>query len=217
MSAEQVTPDPEPTAEQLVKVVTFVTRDDGDRRDLLVAQNAGSLFRVPEGLVAVGETPATAARRVLRATTGLDQVQASRQLLTGEMALPEDERLLTRAAMLRTSPSDDATLMRFQVERGMVVRVTDVAAPYVQVVYEAYELQGSEMALTMRRAGWLAASALTDRILVAVYHMQVAADQSTPTPHLPLPVYWLPLTPSLRLTADQADWLARVRAQLNHR
>lgn len=194
----------------LQRLAVFVTRDIADRRSLLILkQHNASVFRVPAAFIDAPTALELAAIQLLKQQTGIDSPTLPQHLGASTAHLPNDERLLLRATLLRTAPKDDATLMRFSLERGMRVRLVEQQGYYAQVVYEQYHVNDNQVSIAVRRAGWLAANALTDRVQTQLLHFHLA-DTSDDALHYG----WLPLSDRLHLATEQHDWLLQIHHRL---
>ena len=195
----------------LDQVGVFITADIDQLRQLLILKQTSSVFHIPTTMVEADESTAAAAERLARQTTNLSHLPPARLITSFTQHLDNDEYWLRRRVMLRTNPNPDATLMRFILERGMRVHMIQREEDFSQVVYEEYDLQNNELALSVRRAGWVNANALTDQLTTHIYHLRITTPPQSD--HV-ADFYWLPLTAGIKLAPEQNPWLAHARETL---
>jgi hypothetical protein len=196
----------------LVKVTTFITRDRGER-EILVLRPANNGAQLPAMPVAPDTTPETAALQVVAEKSGQAEAVMQRRLGVIVYQLEGDQYAIRRPVLLRTTPQPDATLMRFTLERGMMVRLMEMSETFARVVYEEYALNDNELAIATRRAGWVNADALTKTVEHHLFHFSCPSDSATPsTPDTQ--AEWATLSRIPGLSREQENLLASVRAQL---
>jgi ADP-ribose pyrophosphatase YjhB (NUDIX family) len=209
------------TTDALHQVTVFATRSTANGYEILVAQRHGQGMQLPVGIMQPDEQPEDAALRLMQPlTSGLWGFRLVRLLAQTEQRLEADERVVTRPMFMRTLPARDATLMRFVLNPGVRVRVLEEQDEFARAVYEEYELRDGERAMTLRRAGWLPADQMTDRI---VHHLVQLAPAGSETPErwtiqgadaATQEYAWLPLDPDPELTLESARLLAQVRGAI---
>jgi hypothetical protein len=193
----------------------FITRDSGLERELLVLRPLTARPRLPDGTVGAEERPEDAALRIAGAYCAVDRLKLGTRLARLQQTLADHEYVMLRPAMLRTAPIQDATMMRFTLERGMRVRMTATETDFVRVVYEEYALHENELAIATRRAGWVPTRSVTDQLEHHLFHLRssdASADVLTlpRDPTAPQPV-WIPLSGVSGLDYEHDAWLQRAR------
>jgi hypothetical protein len=200
-------------------VTVFITRDRVSERELLVLRPLTGRPRLPDGAVNTDERPEDAALRVGRQYASTDALVLGSRLARLMQMLTDQEYAMLRPAMLRTAPLQDATMMRFTLERGMRVRMTAAEVDFVRVVYEEYALHENELAIATRRAGWVPAKSVTNQLEHHLFHLRLADNrddwsESVRDTMLPQAV-WMLLSAVSGLDSQHDIWLERARAFLS--
>ncbi len=204
----------------LPRVTAFVTRERGPERELLIVRPATTKPHLPQMTVGLDEAPSEAAIRLIQELADSLAVTLRRRFGVIGEALQPDTRLLLRPTLLRTAPSEEATIMRFTLERGMRVRLTEMRGDFTRVVYEEYALHENELAIATRRAGWVHAGVLARQVEYHLFHLVVPpprSDGSTAKlrpPGAPQPM-WVPLYRVPTLSRTHAHWLEHIRPFLS--
>ena len=212
MTTEFGTPPPgEDFPPLLPRVAAIVTRVRGAERDLLLVRAGTTAPQFPDATVALNETPADAVMRLPLALLGQEVARLERRIAVVRETLADNTRAVVRPTLLRTGPSHEATLMRFPLDRGMRVKVTEWQDEFARVAYEEYTFHENELAIASRRAGWLTVDVLAAQIEHHLFHLST-------TEHAPTPVdksaVWLPLAHATGLMPLHAHWLERARTLL---
>ncbi len=198
---------PETALPSLPRVVLFIARPGSDGPELLLQRDDGGL-RLPDDGVAADETPDDA---VIRLVTRWSLNGAQAELLEAATeTLPADRRAVLRPQFLRTAPLPEATLMRFMLDRGARVQSYESSGAYTRVIYQEFAVTDGDFALTTRRAGWMATSALCTRIKHFLFHV-IAPDGDTA---LTESTVWVPLAQVRGLPVEQQAWFAQMRERL---
>jgi hypothetical protein len=196
-------------------VTTFITRDRGSERELLVLRPLTARPRLPDGTVGADERPEDAALRVGQQYAPAHTLTLGSRLARLLQTLTDQEYAMLRPAMLRTAPLQDATMMRFTLERGMRVRMTATDIDFVRVVYEEYALHENELAIATRRAGWVPARSVTDQLEHHLFHLRSPDNRDDWSVSVRDTMVWIPLTAVSGLDSDHDIWLERARAFLS--
>lgn len=204
----------------LARVVVFVLRERGDDRELLIVRHATAHSQLPNITVGLDEPEDAAALRVARDWTSFEVVALRRRLAIFQQTLPADEWIVVRPLLLRTAPNPDATMMRFVLERGMPVRVTDARGDYVRVVYEEAAMEDEELSISTRRAGWASAGSLANQVDYHLYELRAPTPSSNlimPKMHPPSAgvADWVSLSRVPSLERQHEEWLIQVMPFLN--
>lgn len=194
----------------LLRVAALVTRDPGSERELLIIRQATTALQLPDATVSLYEAPARTLTRLRRALLGEAAISAERRIAVVRETLPGNTRAIVRPTLLRTGPNHEATLMRFPLERGMRVKVTEWQEEFARVAYEEYKYQENELAIATRRAGWLTVDVLAAQIEHNLFHL---AAEPTATP-VNAAAVWIPLSRVNGLTPVHERWLERTRTLL---
>ena len=194
----------------LPRVAALVTRDSGLKRELLIVRMGSAAPQLPDATVEAHEMPADAVMRLQRALLGNAAVRLERRIAVVRETLPENTRAITRATLLRTGPNHESTLMRFPLERGMRVKVTEWQDEFARVAYEEYTFQENELAIATRRAGWLTVDLLAAQVEHHLFHLS-AEPAAAPVDESAV---WAPLSRISGLLPVHERWLERVRMLL---
>ncbi len=212
----------------LDKVAAFVTRDEGESRELLVFRHPTAGVQLPAGTVEPGETVEAAVLREVAEETGLTAVILRTKLATLQEDMEPKERMLLRSVRFRTAPETEATCLEIAVGggetvpelgRGNRVRVKETTADYTRVVYEVYDIQGDVWRVAETTTGWIPSAALTGQVERHLFHLQTTAV--TPDRRIcrgdadhDFQLYWVPLTQNPGLVRGQDPWLETVVERL---
>ncbi len=209
----------------LEKVTCLVTRTRGEAVELLVFEHPTQGHQLPAGTVEIGEDPETAARREALEETGLAAFTSvvhvgSERRAVRELRLPG---LWVTHAVLRPAPvwtrPDPLGSSGCRLRRGMLVEGLRSTGAYRQVRYRELDRWPRPRYASFELAGWVAKSALSERIERHFFHLRTAA----PTPAswtvtadgARFRLFWAPID-ALPPLGAQERWLRFVREDLGY-
>ncbi len=190
-------------------VAAFVTRERMPDHELMILRPALALPRLPSATVDMDEFPADAVLRTVQSVVGEQPLRLERRLALVRETLPEGIGTILRHAALQTGPNYAATHMRFHLDRGMRVRITEIQEEFARVSFEEYAYARDGLTITTRRAGWLTVDVLASRVEHHLFHVSVDAEAT-----LPSGAVWLPLANASGLLPLHQHWLERARIRL---
>ena len=197
----------------LAKVVAFVTRGHGSKKQLLVFRHPSAGIQVPAGTVKLGESPEEAVLREAFEESGLAGLQLEKELGSMTEELPADRRLVLRATKIFNEPSFDASSEGFGLIRGSIVIVAGRHGSFSRIIGDPLDLRQDPPRRLSGITGYVRTSLLGARVIR--HFFLLLADEATPDSwevdadgHLFL-LYWVPLAPPPNLIAPQAAWLDR--------
>jgi hypothetical protein len=193
------------------RVTLLATRDCDAQRELLILRAPAAAPRLPDATVAEAQTPIAAMRVLADTVLGAYTPSTERRITLVRERLPADRRVVLRASLLRTGPNHEATLMRFTLERGMRVRVTEVQEEFARVAYEEYSYADRQLAIATSRAGWLLLDALAAQVDHHLFHLHLAAENGHPADTRAV---WIALDSATGLAPLHQRWLDRARPLL---
>lgn len=208
-----VAPTPNDPRPAIARVTLLTTRAYRREHDLLVVYPNGAPTQLPNVPLDAAQSPVDGASRLADSLLGPQSYTLKRRIAVVRQSLPPDIRILTRAGLLRTGPNHEATPLRFTLERGARVRVSDWQDDFARVVYEEFTYEANDLSIRTRRAGWVLADALGSYIEHHLFHLRPA---QTDGPPVHPQAYWLPLAQVVGLLPLHQRWLERTRALLTH-
>jgi 8-oxo-dGTP pyrophosphatase MutT (NUDIX family) len=196
----------------LDKVTAFVTRENGDTKELLVFKHPTAGIQLPAGTVNIDEAPETTVLREVWEETGLQNVTIAGKLGTQESELPTDKRYILRPTKLFDAPSFDASSDGFVLFRGHMINHVADHGQFSAVFHAEYNHNVKPPQLLFREDGYVRQSLLTRHLTRHFYHLPT----HSPTPdtwtlqadgHL-FTCFWTPLSPKPTLLIEpQQSWL----------
>jgi 8-oxo-dGTP pyrophosphatase MutT (NUDIX family) len=221
-------------ADTVHKVTAFVTRGDGQERELLVFRHPRAGIQLPAGTVEAGEPIEAAVLREVQEETGLTGIVIIAGLGTVPEAMGPDGRMITTRISLRAEPREtaagiDVSLGRdyivSEMGRGLTVRqMRDetgylVEDGYAKIGYDRYDIRGShDWVLRETVVGWVPLDTITADVQRHLFHLRTTG----PTParwvhHGDVPdceLYWVPLSRDPGLVRGHDTLLLGVLDQL---
>ncbi len=198
----------------LAKATSFVTRDHGAVRELLVFEHPTAGLQVPAGTVEDGEAPEDAARREIAEETGVVALRLIEHIHQTTQDLPSTQRAVTASTVLRSEPHDDAPATGESIRRGLLVDLEDERGPYAFVSYKEFDLNVTPPRLIRCLNGWAPKSAFGARVVRHFYHFCFVGESHGAWEHFAdghmFRPRWVPLEPMPKLVRGQDVWLESV-------
>ena len=198
------------------KVTAFITRGEGDRRELLLFEHPSAGIQIPAGTVDRDETPEAAALREATEETGLAGLAIRQYLGCVDEALV-GQRVVNAPAIVYGRP-DTASLDWARLQRGLTVTLEREAAGFSQVTYEEFDRLPDPRYVSYRITGWVPEQTLADRRIRYFFHLTydgssaerwvVAVDRHHFTP------FWAPIAALPPIIPPQDTWLAMLPTHL---
>lgn len=206
-----------PTAEDsyaapFAKVTAFVTRDGKVGREMLVFRHPTAGVQLPAGSVEADEEAKAAALREVTEETGLTDIITVAKLGTRTYPLPDEGRIIAKAAILLDAP-DGKPLKNAFLRRGLTVQEIGCSGMYSQVEFREYTLHNDVLQVARAIAsGWLCSVDLAVSVERHFFHIRTTSPTRDNWVWLAeeehaFECYWEPLADHPRLVSGQDQWL----------
>lgn len=201
------------------KVTAFVTRQKGERAELLLLEHPTAGIQLPAGTVELGESVEAAVIREVAEETGLENVQIEGNLGQIQLNLPENEKIIARVTKLFDAPASDASSVGgFGLDRGSLVTVQKIHDSFAEVISDPLDLSQSPPVRVNGVRGYVRRSLLAGTAERHFFHLTLtgpAPDQfESFTDGVRFRCFWAPLTPVPTLHPAQQGWLDQVYPHL---
>lgn len=204
----------------LEKVTSFITRNKGNNKQLLLFKHPHAGIQIPAGTIEEGENSESAALREATEETQLPEFNVICKIGSMRSNLPESKYIVTRNAKVYSRP-DFNSFDWAQIRRGITVENNRRSeSGFSHITYREYDDVQDPSYITYQITGWFPEQCLSKQIVRHFYHLEVKGD--TPeswiakADHHDFDFFWADINNLPKIISPQSEWVTYVLEHLNY-
>ncbi|MCL2591936.1 MAG: NUDIX domain-containing protein [Defluviitaleaceae bacterium] len=205
----------------LKKVTTFITRNNGKEKQLLLFKHPHAGIQIPAGTIERDEANEVAALREAFEETGLDNIKVMCEIGCLTTCLPENKYVVIEKSNIFSRP-DLNSFDWASFRRGITIEHhANSEKGFKHVTYKEYDNVENPSYITYQITGWIPENCIAKEITRYFYHLEAKSDtddswEISADNHI-FEFFWAPINDLPKIVSPQDEWVSYAKEHLKYK